>query len=319
MRRFTFSPYVIKAKQARTQDYCNLGTLPSVRSTIALPVSVDLLELMKDYLETYRGVYVQDPNDPDSAFRLSRINVRNREISGIIETGGAGISADLYDINLQEVTYTRTTTQAEMHPFYFLMHIPSNTTLGIIILQRFGNEGVRTILFSEFRNHLKSQCPSVTFEMFPLAESALLRQFMTDGRLIEVKAVKYSIPTDRANEFGAGLDEIAGTISMAINASRDGNFSVFLNKLAPFLDRGGDVNELVQLNEFEADTVKVKFTMNGVERTFDLSNPYRAAPLYDITGDVSLAPNGFPEFDSIDEVAHTHLDRFLEMARLDDR
>lgn len=318
MPTFTLSPYVVKVRLIRvTEDHYNLDSIPCVQS--GHPTDMDLLDVFGEYLERYRNVYVQDPDDLDKMFRLTHLEVQNRDIKGIIETGASGIQAPLYNMNLQQVTHTRQVNEAEMHPFYFLMHFPRRAKLGIIILQRFHNEGIRTVLFRDFKDHLKRNCPTAVFDMNRLAESAVLRQFMRGGRIIEVSAVKHTIPTDIAQEFGSGLDEVTGRISMSMNAGRLGHLGFFLDKINPFLNRELGLNELVEIREFEPDTVKVRFAMNDVERTFDLSNPGRVAPYYDITSDVQLGDNGFPTFNSIDGVAHQHLARFLEAAHLDDQ
>ena len=239
-----------------------------------------------------------------------------REITGTVRTGTSGLQSDLYDIQAHEVAFTRQVYHAEMYPFYFLVHVPQNSRFGIVILQRFDVYGVRTVLFRSFASFLRDVIPEGTFEMNPLTETAILRQFMDQARLTEIRAIKYTVPTDKANEFGQGLQEDEATLTYSLTAHRGGHFRWFYDRINPFLDQQIGLTELVQLKDFEPDTVKIHFDLNGVRRTFDLSNPRRVAPYYDITSDVTLGPNGFPTYDSVNRISHDHLERFLESAKL---
>ena len=76
------------------------------------------------------------------------------------------------------------------------------------------------------------------------------------------------------------------------------------------------LNELIELPDFDYDTIKVEFQVEGARRTVNLARLDLFRPYYDITEDVELGANGFPAYASIDEIAHDHLDRFIEAARL---
>ena len=144
--------------------------------------------------------------------RLSKLEMNQRDIMGIIETGASGLQADLYDTEINRVSYIRLPHHAEMYPFYFLVHLRANEQLGIAILQRFHNFGVRTLLFRRFAEYFKSLIPQAVFEMRPIAESSVLQQFMQDGRLTKIHVIKYGIPSDKADQIGLGHEEQPGTL-----------------------------------------------------------------------------------------------------------
>jgi hypothetical protein len=311
MARFTLSPYVIKVKERRDLNYFDLDNLPN---------HDDLWTLFSTYLRRLQNRYLRDDDEaeaPSKILRLTRLDCEGREIAGIVETGEAGLQADLYDIDAEEVEFTREPRHAEMYPFYFLIRIPRNSPRGIVILQRFQNYGIRTQLFSGFAEFLKDTNDRAIFEMNPLTETEALRQFMRNGRLTEIKAIQYEIPADRADAFGIGVQEHPIRMSFVLNPHRTGSLP-FVGRISDLLESRRSVNELVELPGFQPDTVKVKFTMDGAERTFDLTNIGKARPFYDVSGDVVLGPNRFPEFDSINDIAHQHMDRFLDIARVSD-
>lgn len=305
MSKFTLTPYLISVREARTDDRYSLGHLPESR---------DLRDVLHDYLQNIQNQYLPDTDSPDKTVHLSKLELTNRDISGVIRTGESGIEADLYDTEKDEISYTRQLHDAEMYPFYFLFHLRANEKVGIAILQRFRNFGIRTMLFRQFSVYFKSIFPNAVFQMVPFAETTVLRQFLDEGRLKKIRLIKYAIPSDKADALGVGFEEQEGTMSMEYTAKRNGSLS--FPRLSHFLGNGSNLNELVELPGFEYDTIKIELDLNGTTRTVDLANPSSIRPHYDITDEVEIASNGFPDYNSVDEIAHQHLQRFLQAARL---
>jgi hypothetical protein len=187
MARFTLTPYIIRVRKHGTRDdYFQLDALPN---NLGEP-PCDLLHMMQDYLSQFQNQYIHDPDEDDKVVHLDELRSLGRDISGIVRTGASGLQYDLYDMQANEVAFTCQVHHAGMYPFYFLVHIPQNSRFGIVILQRFDIYGIRTILFRAFARYLKGVIPEVTYDMNPLTETAVLRQFMNLARLTEIRAIK---------------------------------------------------------------------------------------------------------------------------------
>ena len=64
---------------------------------------------------------------------------------------------------------------------------------------------------------------------------------------------------------------------------------------------------MIELHDFDYDTVKVEVDIAGSKKTIDLSDYGKLRVYYDVTSDVHMASNGHPIFASIDEIAQNYM------------
>ena len=160
MLRTFLSSYTVRLRQKRTDTYLCLSSFLN---------NQDLLSIVDRYFGDRAGPIPQDVH-PQSGkmLRVTQYAPRHRQIHGIIETGEYGYESTLFDVNTNSVSYLRSTTDAEMLPFYFLINIPSQLDEGILLLQRTGSHGIRDVLLQDFTEYFKMMFPNIVVEAKPI-------------------------------------------------------------------------------------------------------------------------------------------------------
>ena len=308
MAQFSLACYTIRVRRRGARAYLRFNGLRD-----------DPLDLFVDYLEALREERtVDDVNQ--RLLKVTRIEPKmsQRMASGIVQNGQFGYRADLYDVDEDAVSYTRTPTEAEMMPFYFLAFFPPRRSVGVLILQRRAQFGIRTTFLQDFAKYIRGQLPNTLVEFNPLVTQGLLNQYMRGGRLTKVTFVRFDVPSDITDVVaGDGHTERAGRAEFTISAGRDRA----LNLLDPVLDVAlgrRPVKQMVELQDivpgmdFEYDTVKVELELGGSRRTIYLSNIMKLRAYYDISEDVQVNRDGHPVFSSIEAIALDLMDDLRE-------
>ena len=102
-----------------------------------------------------------------------------------------------------------------------------------------------------------------------------------------------------------------GHIELTVVAGRGWRIPL-KNPIRNVLGGSKNVREMVELQNFEYDNVKVELDVAGSRRTLDLSNIMKIKAHYDITEELQVGSNGHPIFDSIDGIARNLMDDLLE-------
>ncbi len=133
MPRFFLSSYTVRLANKTTGQILPLDNFDQ---------GTDFLRIFDQYFAYLKQRYSHDR----SSQKLIRVvqHARDfRSIRGITETGEYGYESDLYDIKSAAVSHHRTTHEAEMLPFYVSINIPKRSDVGVLLLQRFGQFGIR--------------------------------------------------------------------------------------------------------------------------------------------------------------------------------
>lgn len=261
----------------------------------------DLLTIFNQYLTSLEANLSHD-SEAHKLLSVQRYSTDGRNLYGIVETGDYGYESTLYDVQLQSISHHRTVNEAEMLPFYFIIKLPQREDEGIVLLQRFGQFGIKTTFCDNFIDYFESSYPQIALAIYPLVPLDLITDYLTNGRLIKVRFIKFSIPSDMADFIEQGHDEEGGQAEFVIKARRSGHIPI-IDKLLDLVQRRGDVHSFYEIRGFEYDNVKVEVDINGRRRTIDLSHLERLRTYYDITEDIEIGTTGHPVFESIHEVA----------------
>lgn len=302
MGTFSLAAYTIRIEDTRSNTFLILDNFIN---------SLDFYSIIDHYLSARHS------NNPSVIANSNKIlkvkhfdNQGDRMYVGIIETGEYGYEADLYDINRNQTTYTRQPTEAEMLPFYFLISIPSNKDEGILILQRFKQFGIKTIFENDLKNFIKSYVPAdvrhINLTINALVPSRVLEYYLR-GDVKKIRFIKFSLPSDIANFYDdpSHIEE-EGYMELVVSANRGRYFPNMIKEKIRRLIRGeSDLSHFIEIRDlnYDYDNVKVELDIQGTRRTIDLSNTSALKGYIDITSDVSVGPNGHPEFTSINQIA----------------
>ena len=302
MARFSLSSYTVRLRDKQSDTYLPLGNFG---------YSSDLLELLNDYLETRKSNYALNDSN-QKLLRVATSSLRQRTIRGIIETGEYGYEAELYNVQTDATSYRRVSDDAEMMPFYFLANLPSSKDEGLLILQRRAQYGIRTVLLEDFRKYLKETGFKFKVEVNPLVPQVLVDQYLQNGRLRKVRFIRFEIPPDVADAFeGGGHLEETGYMELVVRAGRNRRLPV-VDHIRNALNSGKNVNEMIELQHYDYDTIKVELDVGGSRKTIDLSDTMKLRAYYDISSEVEIGSDGHPVFASIDSIALDLMDRLLD-------
>jgi hypothetical protein len=304
MSNYSLASYALRVKDKITKSNIRISDTSS---------GFDILEVFKAYLHERQAGLSLDPMK-QKLLRVSKLEETGRELSGIIETGVYGHESDLLDVDVMEVTHVRQESEAELIPFYFLMSFPTDTNEGIIILQRFKTFGIRKILLDDFRDYLEAKNATFTVLINPLTYADIIRKYLTEGNLKKIRFVSHTLPSDLTRVYEEeGHDETQGTVELVVKARRNKALPV-IHKIYDFLDGKGEVNDIIELEDFEYDTIKCEVEINGVTRTVDLSRPTKIRSFHDVSGKVKTE-RGHPIYSSIDYAGRDLLNDLLAEMR----
>ena len=190
MRRVFLSTYTLRVRRERTRDYRILDFLEDP----------PFLQCCTDF---FNGVSRQEVhNEVDqSVLGAPRVESSADAVWGLLSSGDYGYATDLVNVGTLEQSYQRSPQEAELFPFYFMIHAPRRNDRAILILQRQGRRGVKTPLSQALRARVREQYPGHLLEILPHVPTAVL-QFLRDGQLRSMILTSFNMRQDLADRIG---------------------------------------------------------------------------------------------------------------------
>ncbi|MFT3829727.1 MAG: hypothetical protein QM691_08485 [Opitutaceae bacterium] len=271
-----------------------------------IPMSLndpELKELPKFFEDTLNKLHTRSVDLQETKKVL---NIRTIESSpqctwGIVSTGEYGYESDLIDIKGKKATYRRSTDQAELLPFFFYLYLPTEGDSGILVLQRFGVFGVRSILSNALEDFFSKKFPEHMLDIWPMVPDGVIDKILNSGTLRKITFRKLSIPKDISEAFGSAKSSEGGKVDVVISAKEGSYFSKVIGKIRNCFgskNRSG-MNEVVGLSGFSHDKILLEMHYGEETRTVDLSNLNKLRAHIDITTEVKIGTDGHPTYDSI--------------------
>jgi len=300
MARYTLAGYTIRAKMG--DQYTRLDNIN---------ISGKLVDTLSVFLNYFNNRSLSPSHDRSGRklLKVTNFGRDGRQLYGIIETGEYGYESELYNVDTGNISYRRRIADAEMLPFYFTVYLPQNTNEGILLLQRFKQFGIKTMLEKDINRYLSRylQLP-LKFEIYPLVPRQLIEQCL-NGRIVKLRFIRFSWPRDITDVYYMQDHyEEVGYIELVISAKKGRDIRGVKERIRAFLDGRIHLTDILEIRNFEYNNIKVEIDLNGNKRTVDLSNLYKFRAYYDITNEVVIGPNGHPTFDSINQVAQSILE-----------
>ena len=202
-------------------------------------------------------------------------------------------------------------TEAEVMPFYFSIAIPrGDTNRGLLILQNHGVYGIKSVFSDFLDNYLRDINDDYRLVIGTIAPREYIDRFLNEGILQKIRFIRYNIPNDIAEQIG-------------INNGVDTSFEEYIiNKPIGFIRTKGRaliecingqryVNNLVEIDNFEYDNIKLEFKLGRKTKVIDLSNIDKLVLNEDITDRVDLI-GGHPTHVTIMPVIVETLNLYME-------
>ena len=300
--------YAFRIKERNTNVYVNLDDVNGV----------DMIHFVQSFLQIWsNGQYYTNP-DSIKAFTVlsSNLDVNNRRITGQFLSGEGGVPAEIRNVNnIDQVRYQKEAEDSECIPLYYLFHIP-NSTLGIIILERFKRISVKQVLTNLMRQSFANDFPNFTLEVEPLPQRRLIDMYLREGSVKKIKLSSFNSPNNTLEERYANDDRDVENLAIyefTIRSRRNRNLNIFQNILANIANGNANisaVNNLVGVHEFVATEINATFDINGKQKTIRLDQPDEINAIYDISNELENV-NIHPEYDVINPLAIEYLNSLI--------
>lgn len=306
MRTF-LSTYTIRVKkygnnnQGSRVKYCKIGSFND---------HADLYDVILTFLkEIEKG----NKNITHKTY-IKSINVQHqgRRISGIIESGVYGVASDIRDIETNKTNYKKQRNDADILPFYFLFHLPKDTDEGLLILQRTGKFGIRTSFGNSLDKYFSRQNKGYFVEINTLVKEEIIKKAISEGIIKKLRCVKYDSSSDSFDGLDKGHEETTFDIEYVLSANK----IPFLNRIKDFFDNKSDLKKLVEIQDFEYDTVKIEVDTNGRNQIFDLGKLDKSKTSRDISDQITMDSDECPNFESIHKVADNYMNEIISKVYL---
>ena len=290
-RQIGFHFYSLKIWQKYTSE---LEVLSALRG------KQDALSLLRDGMNQI----VDSQRDDQAArrmFCLRRVEQHGRHITGLIEAGGYGETANIVHRRTRR-TYHQGTEEASMLPAFFRLSIPKGEQRGVLVLQRDNRVPAKQALAATLSTIIGKFDEHLTSGLTAIANKAVFDRMVKGGDVQEIRFIRLSIPQDFASGYDTGRDELKGTVELSYKASKGRKLPI--TNLLRSWTRGSDADALDQyeipgMADFEFDTVKAALKVGKKVQTVDFGRR-QTQPIVDVTDQVSFdVKSGHPTYESL--------------------
>lgn len=217
---------------------------------------------------------------------------------GGVKTGEYGEQSEIVNIETGNVSYNKADDEADVMPFGFALAIPAGEMdNGIIIMQTLGSRGIKRALHKKINSYINNIDNDLRVEITAVLPRAVLNEFFEKGVLKSIRFIQYNIPDDEADRFGLNHN-IESAQKEVIFRNPVGFVQ---NKALEFDEWRRGVrtyDEVVQIDDFEYDELKMDFKIGKTSKTISLSNIEDLQMTIDISDSVATE-GGHPVFESL--------------------
>lgn len=265
-----------------------------------------LVSAIKNYVEKNRELYSNDL-EKESIFQFEQVEseiIHNGDgqaefevIYGRVKTGEYGIESELLDIRSGNV-YKRSVDQADMMPFGFCIAIPKGeVTNSVILLQTIGQYGMKLSLQNHLQKCVSELNPGLRISFKTIAPKEYIDRYFNHGTLNKIRMIRYEIPRETAERVGMNYG-VKQTKEERIIHKPLGFMESNKKKINEWRAGQRSYTDIVEIDGYEYDDLKLEFALEGSNKTFDLKNMESLVVNEDITKKVSLS-GGHPIFSSL--------------------
>lgn len=249
-------------------------------------------------------------------------------ITGLIESGEYGTEENIVNVETGEST-KKTLNDALLRPFYFMLYIPKGCKRAILLLERISNIGILTVFEKKLQETVSvkigREIKDYVITLAPLAIESVLKKHMAilgGAKKVILSRVLFDDITPSKISGGELNDSEIGSSELVFNAPRDKDINIlpWFNKIKGKFSKDTDKNHkkketLMSVEGMQFGDVKFSVNVGGSLRTISMQDIEKLGTYMDVTQNVKIDKNGYPNFDSINREAHrliTEIKRQLE-------
>lgn len=253
-----------------------------------------------------------DPN----GFHLFR---SQRIICGLVEGGSSDIGgkvkhkekfddADAFELTPEKIVSV---------PFYYLLWIPHNSDIGILLVQSFTSKSITEAIKAHLRQFFSKNVPGYSLQIFTRVPDYKIKEMKDEGIIDTIILRRHSLPADRSsNLFGAkyspfnkvGVDIVFRGVS-SIPEVRKAVKDIFSGKRTKIVD----IPELAELGFDDDYDILLEFEHNGRKALAKKSKNYDITPaVYVPDSEITRNENNHPTYESMHDYALSYLESIKE-------
>ncbi len=264
------------------------------------------IEIVKKYIDKNKLKYSNDAQK-ELVFQFDQhegevmFNSESQEeyetLCGRVKTGEYGIESELVNILTGDV-YARKVEQADMMPFGFCIAVPrGKVTHAVMILQTMGTYGMKLSLQNHLQKCLMELNPNFGLSLKAIAPKEYIDRYFYKGVLKKIRMIRYEIPQDISERMGINYG-VKQTKEERIIHNPLGFIERNKKKFQDWRAGQCSYTEIVEMDGYEYDDLKLEFSLNGTDKTFNLKNMDSLIVNEDITKKV-VQSGGHPIFSSL--------------------
>lgn len=218
-----------------------------------------------------------------------------------VKTGEYGMQSEIVNSKTGIVSHKKTEDEADVMPFGFAVCVAAGeVNTGIIVLQSIGNRGIKVALHKRLNKIVKDYNEDYRLEMGVIVPRIVLNRFFKQGVLQSIRFIQYEIPEEDAERFGINHNT-EESYKETIIRKPTGFLRNKARELAEWMNGTRMYSDVVQIEGFEYDELKMDFKLGRTSKTISLRNIDNLQMTEDVTKDVILE-GGHPTFNSLKEV-----------------
>ncbi|MEI2271693.1 hypothetical protein OHD16_06025 [Sphingobacterium sp. ML3W] len=256
-----------------------------------------------DEAETKRRTIISDNN----------LDTTGRIVSGYIESGEYGFESVIVDEEGKKV-HDVLKEHSLMRPFFFLISLPKDKRVGYLLIQRFENYGVYTILSKMLKSTFASKYSDYTLSLKPDGlESSEALHFLNEGKISKASFAIFdsesiaNIFTNNNTNDQFNYEDIKAEIVISAKRNR---FVAMMNSVKGMLNSGKDLKVKLTDKDIPYERLKIYVKVGKEEKVLDLSKWDTFSRDIDVTHRLEYdKTTGLPLSSSIKEECHKIIDQ----------
>lgn len=281
----------------------------------------DFLEVCDNYLKKISSFV--DIDEEQKAFQGIQHHKEGRLIWGQIESGNYGYGATLKH-RKKKSTKKRTVDDVELLPYLYMIYVPSGYDKCIMVLQKYGNMGIKGILTKAITDKFKEDYreDNLKLDFSPYLDMKVLYDYVKNGKMKSVRFIRYDLPKDIADQvLDPETQEKEGIMELRFERFNEELLKKILGKeVCKALAEGKTVKKgKVKLNiPFDYDEMKVEIEQDTLcrkrRKIFDLINQDGFIETIEIAPNepgVKIV-NGLPTYETICKKALAYINELCE-------
>ena len=310
--------YTLHVKRHGKEEYINFDSFYLDPNVPKQKVSeVEFKQFFSDYVKSFDNKFwVQEISG--KAINVSATNLKfagnKRIICGTIEGGTTGIGSKIKkreDIS-DETAFQVTKEMIESIPYYFMIWVPNDSNIGLLIIQGIGNKSISDVFRAHLKNFFNKNTNNIALLINEHIPKAAEKKMREKGLINSITLRRLHLPSSKAEKI-LGMKYVAEEINVEVKITGLKNVEGFSNKLKDFFT--GKITQLVDIQPLEdygidgKHDVIVKYEHDGKSAIGKLSNQFKLSPTYYLEEkDIKRNNLNHPTFDCIDSYCSSFIE-----------